>query len=43
MIPATAYPVTPFVITVASPFSFESTKGVPWNYESTIYIFGQKV
>lgn len=43
LILATAYPVTPLVITVPSPFTFDSTKEVPWNYDSEVYIYGQEV
>lgn len=33
-------PVAPLVVIVPSLFYFESTKAVPWNYGSTIYIHG---
>lgn len=34
--------VAPLVIIVPSPFHFESTKVVPWNYNSDMYIYRQK-
>lgn len=34
--------VTSLVITVPSPFHFESTKTVPWNYNSYVDVHGQK-
>lgn len=37
-----ANPVTPLVIIVPSPFPFYSIKDVSWNYDSTIYMHGQK-
>lgn len=43
LIPATSYPITLLIIIMPSTFSFESTKVVPCNYESTFYIYGHKV
>lgn len=34
--------MTPLVIIIPSPFPFEGIKVVPWNYDSTVYIHGQK-
>lgn len=31
------------MITVPSPFAFDSTKSAPWNYDSKVYIYGQEV
>lgn len=39
----TSYPIMPLVITVPSPFSFNSTKAVPRNYDSKCYIYDQEV
>lgn len=42
-VPATAYPITPLMITVPAPFSFDNTKVVPWNYDSKVFLYGQEV
>lgn len=42
-IPTSPYPVIPLVIIVPYLFTFESTKEVPWNYDSAVYVYGQKV
>ncbi|KAI5407562.1 hypothetical protein KIW84_053713 [Lathyrus oleraceus] len=42
-VPTTTYPITPLVITIPSPFAFDSTKEVPWNYDSKVYLYGQEV
>lgn len=34
--------MTPLVIIVPTLFSFESTKVVPWDYGSTVYVHRQK-
>lgn len=34
--------VTPLTIIVPPPFPFESTKFIPWNYDSVVYIRGKK-
>lgn len=34
--------VTPLVITVLASFPYESKKIIPWNYGSTVYLYGQK-
>ncbi|XP_050889358.1 uncharacterized protein LOC127094581 [Lathyrus oleraceus] len=36
-------PVTPIVITVPTPFLYVDTKAVPWMYDTSVYIHGQKV
>lgn len=36
------YLAAPLVIIVPSSFHFESTKVVPWNYNSAVYIQGKK-
>ncbi|XP_050889273.1 uncharacterized protein LOC127094488 [Lathyrus oleraceus] len=36
-------PVTPIVITVPTPFPYVDTKAVPWMYDTSVYIHGQKV
>ncbi|XP_050889673.1 uncharacterized protein LOC127094961 [Lathyrus oleraceus] len=36
-------PTTPLVITVPTPFPYESTKAVPWNYNSTTYLHGRRL
>lgn len=33
----------PLIIIVPSPFRFESTKIFRWNYDSVVYIHGQKL
>ncbi|XP_050889755.1 uncharacterized protein LOC127095054 [Lathyrus oleraceus] len=35
-------PVTPIIITVPTPFSYVNTKEVPWVYDNSVYIHGQK-
>ena len=35
--------VTPLVITVPAPFSYKSTKVIPRNYGSTVYLYEQKL
>ncbi|KAI5436872.1 hypothetical protein KIW84_023118 [Lathyrus oleraceus] len=42
-IPVENAPVTPLVITVPTHFPYESTKVVPWNYNSTAYLHGQRL
>ncbi|XP_050889760.1 uncharacterized protein LOC127095058 [Lathyrus oleraceus] len=42
-VPATAYPITPLVITVPAPFAFDNTKAVPWNYDSKVFLYGQEM
>lgn len=42
-VPATAYLITPLVITVPAPFAFDNTKAVSWNYESNVYLYGQEM
>lgn len=42
-IPTSPYLVIPLVIIVPSSFLFDSTKVVPWNYDSVVYIHGKKV
>ncbi|XP_050877043.1 uncharacterized protein LOC127080791 [Lathyrus oleraceus] len=36
-------PVTPIIITVPTPFLYVDTKAVPWVYETSVYIHGQKI
>ncbi|XP_050878617.1 uncharacterized protein LOC127082421 [Lathyrus oleraceus] len=36
-------PVTPIVITVPTPFPYVDTKAVPWMYDTSVYIHGQKI
>lgn len=36
-------PITPLLIIMPTPFSFENTKAVSWIYDSTVYIDGHKV
>lgn len=43
LIPTKEYPITPLVITMPSPFPFERTKVILWNYDSTVYIYGLEV
>ncbi|XP_050919836.1 uncharacterized protein LOC127137415 [Lathyrus oleraceus] len=35
--------VTPIIITVPTPFSYVDTKAVPWVYDTSVYIHGQKI
>ncbi|XP_050875214.1 uncharacterized protein LOC127078834 [Lathyrus oleraceus] len=35
--------IEPMVIYVPAPFSFDSTKAVPWNYESVVYVGNKPV
>ncbi|XP_050896696.1 uncharacterized protein LOC127103487 [Lathyrus oleraceus] len=42
-IPVENAPTTPLVIVVPAPFPNESTKAVPWNYNSTAYLHGRKL
>ncbi|XP_050877316.1 uncharacterized protein LOC127081075 [Lathyrus oleraceus] len=35
-------PITPIVITVPTPFPYVDTKAVPWMYDTSVYIHGQK-
>ncbi|XP_050889426.1 uncharacterized protein LOC127094663 [Lathyrus oleraceus] len=42
-IPVENAPTTPLVIVVPAPFSYESTKAIPWNYNSTNYLHGRKL
>lgn len=35
-------PLEPLVINVPSLFHFESTKAIPWNYNSSVYIYRHK-
>ncbi|XP_050890983.1 uncharacterized protein LOC127096461 [Lathyrus oleraceus] len=36
-------PVTPIIITVPTPFPYVDTKVVPWMYDTSVYIHGQKI
>ncbi|XP_050889788.1 uncharacterized protein LOC127095092 [Lathyrus oleraceus] len=36
-------PVTPIIITIPTPFPYVDTKEVPWMYETSVYIHGQKI
>ncbi|XP_050877338.1 uncharacterized protein LOC127081095 [Lathyrus oleraceus] len=36
-------PVTPIIITVLTPFPYVDTKAVPWMYDTSVYIHGQKI
>ncbi|XP_050891446.1 uncharacterized protein LOC127096960 [Lathyrus oleraceus] len=36
-------PVTPIIITVPTPFPYVDTKAVPWMYDTSVYIHGQKI
>ncbi|XP_050896935.1 uncharacterized protein LOC127103747 [Lathyrus oleraceus] len=36
-------PIVPLVITIPMSFPFNDTKAVPWVYDSTLYIHGQRV
>lgn len=36
-------PVVPLIITIPTHFPYEDTKEIPWTYDSTVYIHGQKV
>ncbi|XP_050919190.1 uncharacterized protein LOC127136700 [Lathyrus oleraceus] len=36
-------PITPIIITVPTPFPYVDTKAVPWMYDTSIYIHGQKI
>lgn len=42
-IPVANSPTTPLVITVPSPFPYESTMAVPGNYNSITYLYGQRL
>ncbi|XP_050883483.1 uncharacterized protein LOC127086729 [Lathyrus oleraceus] len=35
--------VTPIIITVPTPFMYVNTKAVPWVYDTSVYIHGQKI
>ncbi|KAI5419957.1 hypothetical protein KIW84_043941 [Lathyrus oleraceus] len=35
--------IEPMVIYVPAPFSFDSTKAVPWNYEPVVYVGNKPV
>ncbi|XP_050919407.1 uncharacterized protein LOC127136940 [Lathyrus oleraceus] len=36
-------PVTPIIITYPTPFPYVDTKAVPWMYDTSVYIHGQKI
>ncbi|XP_050895943.1 uncharacterized protein LOC127102641 [Lathyrus oleraceus] len=36
-------PVTPIITTVPTPFPYVDTKAVPWMYDTSVYIHGQKI
>ncbi|XP_050908405.1 uncharacterized protein LOC127122034 [Lathyrus oleraceus] len=36
-------PITPIIITVPTPFPYVDTKAVPWMYDTSVYIHGQKI
>ncbi|XP_050875021.1 uncharacterized protein LOC127078622 [Lathyrus oleraceus] len=36
-------PITPIIITVPTPFPYVDTKAVPWMYDTSVYIQGQKI
>ncbi|XP_050875576.1 uncharacterized protein LOC127079204 [Lathyrus oleraceus] len=36
-------PVTPIIITIPTPFPYVDTKAVPWMYDTSVYIHGQKI
>lgn len=42
-IPVVNTPITPLVITVPTPFPYENTKAIPWNYNSITYLHGQRL
>ncbi|KAI5430338.1 hypothetical protein KIW84_034790 [Lathyrus oleraceus] len=42
-IPVENPPITPLVITVSTPFPYESTKAVSWNYNTTPCLHGQRL
>lgn len=35
--------ITPLTISVPTPFPYENTKEVPWNYDSAVYVHGRKM
>lgn len=35
--------ITPIIITVPTPFPYINTKAVPWMYDTSVYIHGQKI
>lgn len=36
-------PITPLITTVPTPFPYESIRVVPWNYNSTAYLYGKRL